>query len=454
MVGIRDICSPGLVLAMDFHRDIGGPEGDSEAAHGGNSRIEGVEGWEEAVLNVLEANDFDAIPLVTETNGRPSRIARRRYHDGDQSDLFVLDIEEVEVFGPRSSVIAVVFSVLSNEHHIALVGSEDSIDSIVTLDTLASPGSETPYLRRYLDQKVADVASSTGEELSADLGRRAFDGIRALADLVDSDRTGVSDRDFTKMAIDVLVQLQPLKDHPRTEVDLEPPPHWKPVRMPSEQVTAADFMRPFMVGVREELESSVTEDARDILSSANDFSNILLLSSEGEPKGLFRKSGGSWFVDEVGLNDPGQSAELVLQQLSNMDRRGDYPLVVLRMKEGGFGIISQEEASGDVPVFWLLKTLAVLERRCREWLVSKGVDEVRRYWNTKDTVPIEKASFGQILHHGSWFSEALSGGRINYLVHFRNDIVHSVVAERDPLDLGDISLALRSIKVLEKLIST
>ena len=197
MVGIRDICSPGLVLAMDFHRDIGGPEGDSEAAHGGNSRIEGVEGWEEAVLNVLEANDFDAIPLVTETNGRPSRIARRRYHDGDQSDLFVLDIEEVEVFGPRSSVIAVVFSVLSNEHHIALVGSEDSIDSIVTLDTLASPGSETPYLRRYLDQKVADVASSTGEELSADLGRRAFDGMGSCR-CVDSDRTGVSDRDFTR----------------------------------------------------------------------------------------------------------------------------------------------------------------------------------------------------------------------------------------------------------------
>ena len=150
--------------------------------------------------------------------------------------------------------------------------------------------------------------------------------------------------------------------------------------MPSEQVTAADFMRPFMVGVREEVESSVTEDARDILSSANDFSNILLLSSEGEPKGLFRKSGGSWFVDEVGLNDPGQSAELVLQQLSNMDRRGDYPLVVLRMKGGLWNHLPGGGISGDVPVFWLLKTLAVLERRCREWLVSKGVDEVRRYW--------------------------------------------------------------------------
>ena len=66
MVGIRDICSPGLVLAMDFHRDIGGPEGDSDAWR--KRRIEGVEGWEKGVLNVLEANDFDAIP-GKETNG-------------------------------------------------------------------------------------------------------------------------------------------------------------------------------------------------------------------------------------------------------------------------------------------------------------------------------------------------------------------------------------------------
>ena len=77
------------------------------------------------MLNILEANDFDAIPLVKETNGQPSRIARRRYHDGDPSDLFVLGIEEVDIF-PRSSVITVLFSVLSNEHHIALVGSEGS----------------------------------------------------------------------------------------------------------------------------------------------------------------------------------------------------------------------------------------------------------------------------------------------------------------------------------------
>jgi len=156
------------------------------------------------------------------------------------------------------------------------------------------------------------------------------------------------------------------------------------------------------------------------------------------------------------LNFPGQTIESLLGQLSNMDRRGDHPLVVLSMEGGGFGIITQEEASSDVPVFWLLKNLAVLENRCREWLVSQGVDQVQySYRNNKDTVSIEKASFGQILHHDSRFSDALKGGgELARLVRFRNEIVHSVVAERDALELSDLSRVLRSMKALESLISS
>ena len=79
-----------------------------------------------------------------EPEGYPVRIARRRYHDGDHSDLFVMGVEEVGVFPAESSIIDVVFSVLSSEHHIALIGDEDSVVSIVTLDTLASPRSSSP----------------------------------------------------------------------------------------------------------------------------------------------------------------------------------------------------------------------------------------------------------------------------------------------------------------------
>ncbi len=109
-----------------------------------------------------------------------------------------------------------------------------------------------------------------------------------------------------------------------------------------------------------------------------------------------------------------------------------------------------------MPVFWILKSLAVLENRCREWLVSKGVDHVRYGYKSKsDMISIEKASFGQILHHDSRFSDALAGGgELARLVRFRNDIVHSVVAERGALELSDLSRALRSMKALESLISS
>ena len=448
---ISDICNPGLILAMDYKEQSSMTAAENE---------DNQDRWKESVLNILEANDFDAIPLVSEPQGYPVRVARRRYHDGDHSELFVLNLEEVQVFLPNSSIIDVVFSVLSNEHHIALVGSNGSMESIVTLDTLASPNSNSPLLRRYLDLKVADVASSVGSDLPADLGRRAFGVIRELANLIDSDRGSVSDGEFTQMSIDALSLLQPLKEHSKTDVDEEVAQHWRPPSSLRERgdglVVASDFMRPFMAGVREGGSSSVTGDARDSLSLANDFSNILLLSSERKPIGLFRQSGGSWLLDEVGLNFPGQTIESLLGQLSNMDRRGDHPLVVLRMEGGGFGIITQEEASSDVPVFWLLKKLAVLENRCREWLVSQGVDQVHySYRNNKDTVSIEKASFGQILHHDSRFSDALAGGgELARLVRFRNDIVHSVVAERGALELSDLSGALRSMKALESLISS
>ena len=424
-------------MAMDF--DPEGPDAEFPA-----------EAWGKSILNILEANDFDAIPLVTARNERPSRIARRRYHMGDHSDMFVLGIEEVSVFGPESSIIDVVFSVLSNEHHIALVEFGGDIESIVTLDTLASPGVDFPFLRRYLDQKVADVSSTSGKELPADLGRRAFDGIRSLANLVDGDRTKVPEEEFAKMAVDLLVLLKPLEDHSKTEVDREPVSGRRAPRVASGDVIASDFMRPFMVGVREEELPSVAEDARDSLSMANDFSNILILSSEREPVGLFRKSGEGWLREEVGLSTWGAKIENVLGQLSNMDRRGTHPLVVFRMKEGGFGIITQDEASSDVPVFWLLKRLAVLENRCRKWLESEGGDEVRySYRSRKDMIPVGKASFGQILHHEGMFSDALPGVDLVGLVHFRNDIVHSVIADREPLDLGDLSMALRSMRALE-----
>ena len=79
MAGIRDVCSQGLVMAMDIYPER--PDTDFPA-----------EAWGKSILNILEANDFDAIPLVTARSERRSRIARRRYHMGDHADLSLIHI--------------------------------------------------------------------------------------------------------------------------------------------------------------------------------------------------------------------------------------------------------------------------------------------------------------------------------------------------------------------------
>ena len=131
-------------------------------------------------------------------------------------------------------------------------------------------------------------------------------------------------------------------------------------------------------------------------------------------------------------------------------------MVVVQMGEGTFGIITREEASSEVPVFWLLKNLAVLENRCREWLIDQGVDDLREYktrWG--ETIPIENVSFGQILRDDERFSDAVGGvHKIRSLVNFRNELVHKVVAERSHLDLGEMGRALDAKANLERLIST
>jgi hypothetical protein len=448
MLAVRDICEPGLVLAMDFKEQPGKTASEGEEAR---------RTWEESVLNILEANDFDAIPLVSEPQGYPNRVARRRYHDGDLSDLFVLDIEEVEVFAPHGSIIDLVFSVLSNEHHIALVGLKGSLRSIVTLDTLASPNSKSPILRNYLDQKVADVASSTGRDLPADLGRRAFAGIRSLASLIDGDRKIVSDGEFTQMGNDVLALLQPLKEHSETEIDKEKSLLWRtsrPLEGGSGNVCASDFVRPYMTGVLVEGQRLVTESARDNLSAANDFSNILIFKrtkdSMKRVTGIFRKQKGGWTREKPDVVKARTPMKEVLRHLVKADyaknNSGLHPLVVVGMGEGTFGIITEEELCSEVPVFWIMKNLSVIEKKCVDWMHSQGIERISsKGYNHR--IKVKKAGLGQLLNTAPFrqVKEALGGeNQINTLANFRNRIVHEIIPDLE----GDSALSLRGISLM------
>ena len=96
------------------------------------------------------------------------------------------------------------------------------------------------------------------------------------------------------------------------------------------------------------------------------------------------------------------------------------------------------------------------QKRVLDCMIDQGVDDLREYktrWG--EAIPIENASFGQILRDDERFSDAVGGvHKIRGLVSFRNELVHKVVAERSHLDLGEMGRALDAKANLERLIST
>ena len=83
--------------------------------------------YKNALLNILTAQDFDSIPLVETYGGPITAIGRRRLHDGDLDDVFILSTEEVSKLPQTASVIRCIFEVLSNEHHIVFLTDENEL---------------------------------------------------------------------------------------------------------------------------------------------------------------------------------------------------------------------------------------------------------------------------------------------------------------------------------------
>ena len=77
---VKDIASDGLIYALDprLQKELGMSDMQQSLA----------------LKNILKAQDFDAIPLVDKFKGKITGLARRRLHDGDIHDVFILDVDE------------------------------------------------------------------------------------------------------------------------------------------------------------------------------------------------------------------------------------------------------------------------------------------------------------------------------------------------------------------------
>ena len=174
--------------------------------------------YKKTLLNVLTAQDFDSIPLVDKFEGPITSIGRRRLHDGDVEDVFILSPEEVSKMPQESPVIQCIFEVLSNEHHIVfLTDKNEKIQDVVTIGMLTKP-----IIKDYLTLLIGKLHSEgwnfNKDHLDSDA---VFDyqypvtiheELIKLDKMVDNpDKSVPSDLEVSTQIVHILSLLQPLK---------------------------------------------------------------------------------------------------------------------------------------------------------------------------------------------------------------------------------------------------
>ena len=145
---------------------------------------------EDAILNILEANRFDSIPLINidkiykEKSGDErliTKIARRRYHDGDVNPLTIVSVEsdEIQAFSD-GDLLSAIIQVLGNEHHIAMIGtSVTDARAVISIDMLKSE-----LTKDYLCMKFAEISSMCGLPVDAKRALLVWNRICDLAEKV------------------------------------------------------------------------------------------------------------------------------------------------------------------------------------------------------------------------------------------------------------------------------
>lgn len=248
--------------------------------------------YQSALLNVLTAQDFDSIPLVDKFEGPITSIGRRRLHDGDVEDVFILSPEEVSKMPQESPVIQCIFEVLSNEHHIVfLTDKNEKIQDVVTIGMLTDP-----IIKEYLTLLIGRLYSEGWDfndsylhlENKLDYGSpvRIFEELKKLDSMVDNpEKVPPTDYEVSKQIVHILSLLQPLKtwdDGPESEalnaIDY-------PLKIPTPEYTpgtAGYFAQHPFGAVMENTEDQDVQDlAFRMFAEANNWDYLALKTPNG-----------------------------------------------------------------------------------------------------------------------------------------------------------------------------
>ena len=351
--------------------------------------------YKKALLNILTAQDFDSIPLVETYGGPITAIGRRRLHDGDLDDVFILSTEEVSKLPQTAPVIRCIFEVLSNEHHIVFLTNEDNlITDVVTISMLTSP-----LIQEYLTLLISKLTSEgwdfNEQHLNSafaptyDYPKTIHEELKKLGELVDHPKGVIpSDFDVSKQIVHILSLLQPLKlweggqeskaltstDYPLKIVT----PDYKPG-------TAGYFAQHPFGAVKED---GNEELAFRLFSEANNWDRLLLLSADEKYTHLLEQDKTHKSVKKIEI------LEFVwentgMEDIVQIFRDDDRPICVNFVGSKYPGIITpQDVVFSENTKMKMMSSFVEFERHTRDtymhYIGESGNDFSQRYWLSLD----------------------------------------------------------------------
>ena len=309
--------------------------------------------YQNALLNVLTAQDFDSIPLVDCFEGEITSIGRRQLHDGDVEEVFILSQEEVSTMPQKSSVIRCIFEVLSNEHHIVfLTDEDDKIRDVVTIGMLTNP-----IIKEYLTLLIGRLYSEGWDfndsylhlenKLDYDSPVRIFEELKKLDAMVDNpEKIPPTDLEVSKQIVHILSLLQPLKtwdDGPESEA-LNATDYPLQIATPEYTPgTAGSFAQHPFGAVMENTEDQDVQDlAFRMFAKANNWDRLLLKTQSNEYTHLLEKDEKKRSINKLEIQTFVSEAE-ELDRLVHLFDEQRRPLCVLYQNSPYRGIINAQD---------------------------------------------------------------------------------------------------------------
>ena len=346
--------------------------------------------YKKTLLNVLTAQDFDSIPLVDKFEGPITSIGRRRLHDGDVEDVFILSPEEVSKMPQESPVIQCIFEVLSNEHHIVfLTDKNEKIQDVVTIGMLTNP-----IIKDYLTLLIGKLHSEgwnfNKDHLDSDA---VFDyqypvtiheELIKLDKMVDNpDKSVPSDLEVSTQIVHILSLLQPLKTWdggPKSgamiSIDY-------PLKIPAPEYTpgtAGYFAQHPFGAVMENTEDQDVQDlAFRMFAEANNWDYLALKTSNGDYSHLL---GSDRFMIEM-VEPVAEDTEL--DELVHLFDEQNRPLRVNYKHSPYPGIITpQDVVFSEHTKTKMMSSFVEFERHTRDtymyYIGKSDNDYTPRYW--------------------------------------------------------------------------